>query len=174
MLTNDDQNREKILEGRDQPCGFALWKDYLYIGDTTSGKRYKYDARRRLPAGEKLYVGIGSASNVPPASPARSNHRFNRYTSGHEIVAASTRDSIGLQWHPNSTAAPTDAAERHDELMAAVEERNLFGDDSRLVHSHPAGQFLRLALRLRRSATRIRVTMGRNRTGWPRRPPAMS
>src|SRR5271166_2847332 len=36
--------RKKLIEKLDRPYGLAFWKDYLYIGETTSVKRYKYDA----------------------------------------------------------------------------------------------------------------------------------
>ena len=36
--------RTKIIDGLDRPYGLALWKDYLYVAETTSLKRYKYDA----------------------------------------------------------------------------------------------------------------------------------
>jgi len=46
-----------MLDGLDRPYGLAIWKDYLYVGERTSIKRYKYDpkamlrqpARRSLP-----------------------------------------------------------------------------------------------------------------------------
>src|SRR5262249_20673859 len=37
--------RTKIIEGLDRPYGLALWKDYLYVAETTSLKRYKYDGK---------------------------------------------------------------------------------------------------------------------------------
>src|SRR5204863_8048172 len=36
--------KTKIIDGLDRPYGLALWKDYLYVAETTSLKRYKYDA----------------------------------------------------------------------------------------------------------------------------------
>src|SRR5271165_2628140 len=39
-----DKNRKLLIDGLDRPYGLALWKDYLYIGERTSVKRYKYDS----------------------------------------------------------------------------------------------------------------------------------
>src|SRR5580765_7993324 len=32
--------RKKLIEGLDRPYGLAFWKDYLYVGETKSLKRY--------------------------------------------------------------------------------------------------------------------------------------
>src|SRR6266550_9424213 len=37
--------RKKLIEGLERPYGLAFWKDYLYVGETKSLKRYKYDAK---------------------------------------------------------------------------------------------------------------------------------
>jgi len=137
--------RKKILEGLTRPYGLAIWKDYLYVGEQTSIKRYKYDSKNMTAGpgqeiaslkeftpshwtrsllfdrkGEKLYVGIGSGSNVNTGeNPMRAAiNRFNPDGSGHEIFAAGTRNPIGLHWYPNS-----------DTLWAAVQERDALGDD---------------------------------------------
>src|ERR1700719_96307 len=41
------KERKKLLSGLDRPYGLAFWKDYLYVGEQTSVKRYKYDAANR-------------------------------------------------------------------------------------------------------------------------------
>ena len=137
--------RKKILEGLDRPYGLALWKDYLYVGERTSVKRYKYDAKNMTAGegqeivslkdfkpghwtrsllfdrkGEKLYVGVGSGSNVDAGEdPMRAAiNRFNPDGSGHEIYAAGTRNPIGIHWYPGT-----------DTLWAAVQERDALGDD---------------------------------------------
>lgn len=141
------RNPEKklLIDGLDRPYGLALWKDYLYIGERTSIKRYKYDSKnlklgrgeeiaslknfqashwtRSLlfdSKGEKLYVGIGSGSNVDTGEdPMRAAiNRFNPDGSGHEIFASGTRNPIGLHWYPGT-----------DTLWAAVQERDALGDD---------------------------------------------
>jgi len=140
-----DPERKKILDGLDRPYGLAIWKDYLYVGERTSIKRYKYDARAMTATagqeiaslknfteghwtrsllfdskGEKLYVGIGSGSNVDTGEdPMRAAiNRFNPDGSGHEIYASGTRNPIGLHWYPGTNI-----------LWAGVQERDALGDD---------------------------------------------
>lgn len=142
---NKPEQRKKLIEGLDRPYGLALWKDFLYVGEQTSIKRYKYDAAsgtvgrgeevislaglggghwtRSLlfdSKGEKLYVGVGSRSNVSAGEDPRraAINRYNPDGSGHEIFASGTRNPIGLHWYPGT---PT--------LWAAVQERDLLGDD---------------------------------------------
>jgi glucose/arabinose dehydrogenase len=137
--------RKKLLTGLDHPYGLAFWKDYLYVGERTSIKRYKYDAHtmtagsgqqivslrgfvadhwtRSLlfdPKGEKLYVGIGSGANVETGeNPMRAAiNRFNPDGSGHEIYASGTRNPVGIHWYPGTGT-----------LWAAVQERDELGDN---------------------------------------------
>ncbi|HVP48077.1 MAG TPA: hypothetical protein VMT32_15895 [Bryobacteraceae bacterium] len=71
--------RKKLIQRLDRPYGLAFWKDYLYAGEQTSVKRHRYDAENHTAGlggghwtrsllfdgkGEKLYVGVGSRSNV--------------------------------------------------------------------------------------------------------------
>src|SRR5262249_51854360 len=136
---------KKLVDGLDRPYGLALWKDFLYIAESQSVKRYPYDAdtlevgsgaevislaglgrghwTRSLlfdRAGEKVYVGVGSASNVSPGEDPRraAINRYNPDGSGHEIFASGTRNPIGLHWYPDT-----------DTLWAAVQERDELGDD---------------------------------------------
>jgi glucose/arabinose dehydrogenase len=142
-LKPDD--RRKLIEGLDRPYGMAFWKDYLYVAETTSVKRYKYDAKAMTAAkgeevvpmhdfgkghwtrcilfsgdGSKMYVGVGSASNVDAGEPAMraAINRFNPDGSGHEIYASGTRNPTSIRWYPGSST-----------LWAAVQERDLLGDD---------------------------------------------
>ncbi len=136
----------KILEGLYRPYGLALWKDYLYVGVPGSLKRYKYDARAMKATtpgeevvslkglemghwtrtvlfdrkGEKLYLAVGSGSNVNAGEDPRraAINRYNPDGSGHEILASGTRNPIGLRWYPET-----------DALWAAVQERDGLGDD---------------------------------------------
>jgi glucose/arabinose dehydrogenase len=137
--------RKKILDGLDRPYGLAIWKDYLYVGERTSIKRYKYDpkaltatAGQEIAAlkdftqghwtrsllfdskGEKLYVGIGSGSNVDTGedSMRAAINRYNPDGSGHEVYASGTRNPIGLHWYPDTNT-----------LWATVQERDALGDD---------------------------------------------
>ena len=137
--------RKKLITGLDRPYGLALWHEYLYVGEPESIKRYKYDAKTLTAgpgeevislkgfghghwtrsvlfdrAGKKLYVGVGSGSNVTPGEdPVRAAiNRYNPDGSGHETFAAGTRNPIGLHWYPGT-----------DTLWAAVQERDALGDD---------------------------------------------
>jgi len=130
----------------DRPFGLALWKDYLYVAETTSLKRYTYDSKAMQvegkgqelvswkdfnkghwtrsilfdAKGEKMYVTVGSGSNVDAGEdPQRAAiHRYNPDGSGHEFVATGVRNVIGLRWYPGTQA-----------LWAAVQERDGLGDD---------------------------------------------
>src|ERR1700693_389217 len=137
--------RKKLLTGLDRPYGLAIWKDYLYVGEPTSVKRYKYDSKNLTAGpgeqiaslkdfkqghwtrsllfdakGEKLYVGVGSGSNVNTGEDpmGAALNRFNPDGSGHEIFASETRNPIGMRWYPGT-----------DTLWAAVQERDDLGDD---------------------------------------------
>lgn len=137
--------RKVLIDNLDRPYGLAWWKDYLYVGETTSVKRYKYDKAGMTAGpgeevfsmkdfgkghwtrsllfdakGEKLYVGVGSESNVSPGEDPRraAINRMNPDGSGHEIFASGTRNPIGLHWYPGTTT-----------LWAAVQERDGLGDD---------------------------------------------
>lgn len=137
--------RKKLITGLDRPYGLAFWHEYLYVGEPESIKRYKYDAKNMTVgpgqevislkgfnrghwtrsllfdrAGRKLYVGVGSASNVSTGEDPRraAIDRYNPDGSGHEIFASGTRNPIGLHWAPGS-----------DTLWAAVQERDALGDD---------------------------------------------
>jgi glucose/arabinose dehydrogenase len=137
--------RKALATGLDRPYGLAFWKDYLYIAETTSVKRYKYDSKNMSvgqgeevvpmkdfakghwtrsitfdPKGQKMYVGIGSASNVSSGEPElrAAVVEFNPDGSGQQIFASGTRNPIGLCWYPGS-----------NDLWAAVQERDGLGDD---------------------------------------------
>ncbi len=140
-----DDEKTKLVSGLDRPFGLAVWKDYLYVAETTSVKRYKYDAKKLalgpgeevVPLkdagnghwtrsilfdrkGEKFYLGVGSASNVSTGEPEirASITRYNPDGSGREFVATGTRNPIGLAWYPGT-----------DALWAAIQERDGLGDD---------------------------------------------
>jgi len=139
------KDRRKIIEGLDRPYGLALWKDYLYVAETTSLKRYKYDAKAMSAGkgeevvpmpdfgqghwtrtvqfdaeGKKMYLTIGSGSNVSTGEDARraAINRYNPDGTGHEIYATGLRNVIGLRWYPGAAT-----------LWAAVQERDGLGDD---------------------------------------------
>ncbi len=141
----DPAQRKALITGLDRPYGMAFWRDYLYVAEADSVKRYRYNAAaltvgkgeevislagletghwtRSLifdKAGEKLYVGIGSEQNAEAGEDPRraAINRYNPDGSGHEIFASGLRNPIGLHWYPSS-----------DTLWAAVQERDGLGDD---------------------------------------------
>jgi glucose/arabinose dehydrogenase len=105
--------RRKLIEHLDRPYGLALWKNYLYVAETESIKRYPYDSKTLQVAageevislaglarghwtrsllfdrsGDKLYVGVGSASNVDTGEDPRRPRSI-----GTTLMAAGTRSS---------------------------------------------------------------------------------
>jgi glucose/arabinose dehydrogenase len=145
VLTKNGKEKKKILTGLGRPYGLALWKNYLYVAEATSLKRYPYDAKAMTagagsevvsmkdygkghwtrtvlfdPKGTKMYLTIGSGSNVDAGEPKdrAAINRFNPDGSGHEIFASGLRNVIGLRWLPGTTR-----------LFAATQERDLLGDD---------------------------------------------
>ena len=128
-----------------RPFGLAFWRDYLYVGNNNNVVQFKYKTSQTqakndpekiadLPgppghwtrnvifnqAGTKMYVAVGSSSNVdagdPPIRAAISE--FNPDGTGQRIYASGTRNPVGLAWNPTTK-----------QLWAAVEERDLIGDD---------------------------------------------
>ncbi|HEY2934838.1 MAG TPA: PQQ-dependent sugar dehydrogenase [Acidobacteriota bacterium] len=151
VLLDKDVNRqaeakEKVIGGLDRPYGLAFWKDFLYVAEPTSVKRYKYDAKNAKITGtgeevvsmngfgsghwtrtvlfdrkgEKMYLGVGSSSNFGTGDDPRraAINRYNPDGSGHEIFASGTRNPVGMRWYPGT-----------DTLWAAVQERDGLGDD---------------------------------------------
>jgi glucose/arabinose dehydrogenase len=141
-----DGAKTRIIEGLDRPFGLAVHDTWLYVAETMSVKRYPFDAKAQkvtgegqeiIPmkgfgtghwtrtilfdrAGKKLYLTIGSGSNITLGEdPMRAAlHRYNPDGTGHETVATGLRNTIGLRWYPGT-----------DDLWAAVQERDGLGDD---------------------------------------------
>ena len=142
-LTGKD--RKELISGLDRPYGLAFWKDFLYVAEATSLKRYKYNSKALTAdhaeelvnykdfskghttrtilfdaKGEKMYLTIGSESNVSPGEDPRraAINRYNPDGTGHEIYASGLRNVIGLRWYPGT-----------NDLWAATQERDALGDD---------------------------------------------
>jgi glucose/arabinose dehydrogenase len=138
-------DRKTLVDKLYRPFGLAFWKDYLYIAETTSLKRYKYNkAAMTVGAGEevvnmkdyreghwtravifdakgeKMYLTVGSKSNVDGGEPKdrAAIHRYNPDGSGHEFVAEGTRNPTSIHFFPGT-----------NRLFATVQERDLLGDD---------------------------------------------
>ena len=142
----EGSQRKKLITGLSRPFGLAFWHEYLYVGEPESVKRYKYDAKTRTVSGEgqevvslkgfsgghwtrtilfdgegkKMYVTVGSGSNVDTGEDPRraAINRFNPDGTGHETYASGMRNVIGLRWYPGTNA-----------LWAATQERDALGDD---------------------------------------------
>lgn len=133
-----------LLSGLDRPYGLAFWKDYLYVGEPTSIKRYKYDSRagsvgkgeevvslrgydkghvtRTMAfnrAGDKLYLAVGSSADLVTGDPENraAINEYNPDGTGHKVYATGLRNPVGLRFYPGT-----------DQLWSTVEERNELGD----------------------------------------------
>jgi glucose/arabinose dehydrogenase len=136
--------KKKLIEHLDRPFGMAFWKDYLYVAESTSVKRYKYDSKalsvgageeifnmkdfgaghitRALlfdKTGKKLYVGVGSGSDSTPGDPPQraAINRMDPDGGNSEIFASGLRNPTQIRWIPG-----------RETLWAAVQERDGLGD----------------------------------------------
>ncbi len=141
------EQRHTFARGLNQPFGMAFWGDHFYVANTDAVLRYRYragetrvegspDTLIRLPGrgyrqhwtrnicfspdGSKLYVTVGSRSNVSEEQdPMRAAiWEFNPDGSEGRPVATGTRNPIGLAFRPGTR-----------ELWAAVQERDNLGDE---------------------------------------------
>jgi len=140
-----DAGRKTLITGMYRPFGMAFWKDYLYVAGTTTVKRFKFDAKSTSvdggeevvsmkdfakghwtrgitfdAKGQKMYVSIGSASNVDAGEP-RERAAINRYDpdgKNHEVWAEGLRNPVSIRWYPGT-----------QRLWTTVQERDLLGDD---------------------------------------------
>ena len=140
-----DSDRKVLIQGLDRPYGMTFWKDYLYVAEPTSLKRYKYDAKavsvgqgeevvpmkdfgkghatRSItfdPKGQKLYMSVGSETNADAGGPEKraTIWRCNPDGTGCETFASGLRNATSIYFHPDSNA-----------LWATVQERDGLGDD---------------------------------------------
>lgn len=141
-----DGTRTPILEKLDRPYGLALKGNQLYVAEPTSVKVYTYDATTMKVTGagkeiialegmdtghttrtlafnkdgSKLYLSVGSRSNIDLGEPAMraAVHRFNPDGTGHETIATGLRNAVGMRFYPGT-----------DDLWVSVHERDALGDD---------------------------------------------
>lgn len=138
-----------FLENLMSPFGMALVGDTLYVANADAVVAFPYrtgqtriDAAPRklvdLPAqrnhhwtkslvagpdGSKLYVGVGSNSNIAEHGMAEEEGRaavweIDTATGAHRIHASGLRNPVGMAWHPDS-----------GRLWVAVNERDELGND---------------------------------------------
>lgn len=142
--------RSVLLQGLNSPFGMVLVGQYLYIANTDAVVRFPYatgDTKITaaavnvvdLPAGRinhhwtknliasrdgsKLYVTVGSNSNVAERGMAEEKERATIWevdirSGSHRIFASGLRNPNGLAWEPESGA-----------LWTAVNERDELGND---------------------------------------------
>lgn len=140
--------RETFLERQRQPFGMALLGDTLYVGNTdgvvafpytTGATRITAQGRRIAefkpgghwtrsilpsPDGSKLYVGVGSASNIGDQGMAAEEGRaavweLDLKTGRNRVFASGLRNPVGLAWEPTTGA-----------LWTVVNERDGLGDET--------------------------------------------
>ena len=145
-----DKKAVPLIINLSRPYGMAFYKDWLYVAEASSVKRYKYLSKQgsvgkgeeviplhRYATGhitrsilfdetaEKLYLTVGSGSNVdqgePPVRAAIS--RYNPDGTGFELFATGIRNPIGLQWYPEADDSGLKS------LWVTAHERDGLGDD---------------------------------------------
>jgi glucose/arabinose dehydrogenase len=142
------EKREIFMEGLNQPFGMAQLGDAFYVGNTDGVMAYPYAAgadritapgrrlttfkpgghwtRSLLPSrdGKKLFVGVGSLSNIAESGMAVEEGRAAIYEIDLEggksrIFAGGLRNPVGLAWEPRTGA-----------LWTVVNERDGLGDET--------------------------------------------
>lgn len=143
------ETRAAFLEGLNSPFGMALVGGDLYVANADAVLRFPYapgatridapgETLAGLPAGRnhhwtkslvaspdgaRLYVGVGSNSNVAEHGMEEERDRaavleIDRATGARRVFASGLRNPVGLAWNPQSGA-----------LWAAVNERDEIGHD---------------------------------------------
>jgi glucose/arabinose dehydrogenase len=142
--------RSVLLEGLNSPFGMALVGDGLYVADSDAVLRFPYtvgDLRIKAPSvkvvelpagainhhwtknliaspdGTKLYVTVGSNSNVAERGMEAEAERaaiweVDAQTGAHRVFASGLRNPNGMAWEPRSAA-----------LWTVVNERDEIGSD---------------------------------------------
>jgi glucose/arabinose dehydrogenase len=142
------ETREVYLDKLNQPFGMARLGDTLYVGNTDGVVAFPYvagatritAAGRKLndlkpgghwtrsllpsPDGRKLYIGVGSLSNIGdqglPAEEGRAAiHELDLETGKTRIFAGGLRNPVGMAWEPTTGA-----------LWTVVNERDGLGDET--------------------------------------------
>jgi glucose/arabinose dehydrogenase len=140
--------REAFLEGLNQPFGMALVDDTLYVGNTDALVAFPYvpgETRITTPGrqlmtfktgghwtrnliasedGQRLYVAVGSQSNIGDAGLAVEEGRACIYeydiaTGRSRIFASGLRNPVGMAWEPSTKT-----------LWTVVNERDGLGDET--------------------------------------------
>jgi glucose/arabinose dehydrogenase len=142
------ETKNVFMEGLNQPFGMALLNDQFYVGNTDSLVVFPYQAgadqitamgrklvdfkpgghwtRSLLPSpdGQKIYVGVGSLSNIGEhgmmAEEGRAAiYEFDVKTEKSRIFASGLRNAVGMAWEPSTGV-----------LWTVVNERDGLGDET--------------------------------------------
>ena len=140
--------QEVFLEGLNQPFGMALVGDMFYVGNTDGVVAFPYETgARRItapgrtlatfkpgghwtrslllsPDGRKLYVGVGSSSNIADDGMEAEAGRALIYeldlaSGAGRTFASGLRNAVGMAWEPNTGV-----------LWTVVNERDGLGDET--------------------------------------------
>jgi len=142
--------RTTFLAGLNQPFGMLILGNYFYVANTNGVLRFPYQpgatritgAGQRIldlpqggynnhwtrnllasPDGTKIYVTVGSSSNVQERGAGEEVRRANILQinpdgTGEKVYASGLRNPVGLAWAPGTAT-----------LWAAVNERDELGDE---------------------------------------------
>jgi len=144
--TNNDgkvDERTVVAKGLNHPYGMAISNGHFYVGNTDSVVRWKWASGDAMLAGRpekiatlpgggnhwtrtlafsedgsKLYVTIGSASNVDVEQGRALIREMNPDGTESRVFASGLRNAVGLAIRPGT-----------NELWAGVHERDMLGDD---------------------------------------------
>jgi glucose/arabinose dehydrogenase len=142
--------RENFLSNLNRPMGMLILGNYFYVGNTDGVYQFPYTAgqtkiteagkkildvpslgynnhwTRNIIAsrdGSKIYVSVGSGSNVAENGIDKEKNRANILEinpdgSGFRVFASGLRNPVGMDWQPGTNT-----------LWTAVNERDNLGDD---------------------------------------------
>lgn len=142
------ETRDVYLKGLNQPFGMALVGDTFYVGNTDGVVAFPYSpgaARiggngRKLvdlkpgghwtrsllasPDGRKLYIGVGSLSNIGDSGMEAEEgraaiHELDLMSGQSRIFASGLRNPVGMAWEPTTGT-----------LWTVVNERDGLGDET--------------------------------------------
>ncbi|MET0968905.1 MAG: sorbosone dehydrogenase family protein [Tardiphaga sp.] len=142
------ETQQVFMQGLNQPFGMTLLGDTFYVGNTDGIVAFPYVAGadsitapgRKLttfkagghwtrsilpnPDGTKLYIGVGSLSNIADSGfeveeGRAAVYEFDVASGDYRIFAAGLRNPVGLAWEPTTGA-----------LWTVVNERDGLGDET--------------------------------------------